>query len=217
MLVTIPISIFEMTIEYETPSLRLWSDRAHVVEALFEAFRPWNLDVDDIEVIETGKNSDKGLNYKLPTKKASFFFGPSYCRFKKDDANWNMVDETIEILRAGLSTLLEVAGVKIGKQKTGLSLHLQPKGGRFIDILAPFVPDQLRALEEHVPVRTMASVVKWEKRKIYIDGSGVLANAVFIRLDREFGPESSYEDIAKQIHNDEGVIFNILDVEEDLS
>lgn len=215
-LITIPISIFEITIEYETPSVRLLVDRTPVIQALFEAFKPWNLEIDDIEIIDQGKNSDKGLKYKLPSKKASFFFGAAYCRFTKDDANWRMAEETIQILDAGLSTLLKVAEVKVGKQRTGLSLHLQPKAGRFIDVLQPFVPKRLADLEPG-PIATMASVVKWGDRKIYIDGSGVIANALFVRLDRDFGPTATYRDIAERIHNDEAGIFDVLGVEEELT
>jgi hypothetical protein len=127
-----------------------------------------------------------------------------------------MAEETLAILDAGLSTLLRVTDVKIGTQKTGLALHLQPKSGRFIDILNPFIPKQLSALQE-LPVRTMASVVKWDNRKVYIDGSGTLANALFIRLDRDFGPEATHQEIARQIHHDEDAMFNILGVEEDVS
>ena len=127
--------------------------------------------MDDIEVIDQGKNSEKGLKYKLPSKKASFFFGASYCKFTQDDANWNMAEETATILAAGLSTLLATTDVKIGKQKTGLALHLQPKTGRFIDILSPLVPQQLRDLEGTL-VQTMASVVKWDDRKMRIPGDG---------------------------------------------
>ena len=58
-LVTIPISTFEIAIEYEIPSVRLWVDRTQVIEAMFEAFRPWALNFDDIDVIDQGKNSDK--------------------------------------------------------------------------------------------------------------------------------------------------------------
>jgi hypothetical protein len=167
-------------------------------------------------VIDQGKNSDRGLRFRLPLKKASFFFGPSYCRFAQDDANWGMAEETLAILDAGLSTLLRVAKLHIGAQHTALALHLQPKNGKFIDILKPFVPQQLNKLEAS-PVQAMASVVNWQNRKIYIDGSGVLANAVFVKLDRDFGPETSSQDIAELIRADEDIIFRTLGVEEDLS
>ena len=39
----------------------------------------------------------------------------------------------------------------------------------------------------------------------------------FVKIDRDFGPEATYEQIAEQIYADERTIFNILDVEEDLS
>ncbi len=215
-LVTIPISTFEIAIEYEIPSVRLWVDRTQVIEAMFEAFRPWALNFDDIDVIDQGKNSDKGLRFRLPLKRASFFLGAAYCRFSQDDANWSMMPDAVAILQAGVSMLLEVAKVRKSNQRTTLALHLQPKSGRFVDILRPFVPSQLAGLES-APVQAIASVVKWGNRRIYLDGSGSLANAVFVKIDRDFGPEATYEQIAEQIYADERTIFNILDVEEDLS
>ena len=214
--VTIPISTFEIAIEYEMPSVRLWVDRTQVIEAMFEAFKPWALNLDDIDVIDEGKNSDKGLRFRLPLKKASFFFGASYCRFSQDDANWSMMPEALAILHAGVSTLLEVAKVRKAIQRTTLALHLQPKSGRFIDILRPFVPSQLEGLESS-PVQAIASVVKWGNRRIYFDGSGSLANAAFVKMDRDFGPDTTYKQIAEQIYADERIVFNILGVEEDLS
>jgi len=127
-----------------------------------------------------------------------------------------MAEETVAMLEAGVSTLLTVTKLRIGVQHTSLALHLQPKAGKFVDILRPFVPQQLIELEAG-PVQTMASIVKWESRKIYIDGSAVLANAAFVKLDRDFGPEASYKEMAEQIRADEDTILNILSVEEDLS
>jgi hypothetical protein len=54
-------------------------------------------------------------------------------------------------------------------------------------------------------------------RKIYIDGSAAIANAMFVRLDREFGPSSTYQEIAERIRADEADVFNILGIEEDLT
>ncbi len=215
-LVTIPISTWEITVEYETPNIRLWADRTHIIEALFKALRPWGLKLDDIDILDQGKNSDKGCMFRLPLKKATFFFGAAYCRFAKDDANWSMAEETLAILDSGLSTLLQAGGVKIGSQRTGLGLHLQPKTGSFIDILSPFIPPQLRNLEVG-PLYAMASIVSWENRRIYIDGSGSLANAVFVRIDRSFGPDTTYEEMAEQIRSDESIILRTLNMEEDLS
>ena len=58
--ITIPISIFELTILYERPEIRLLADKTRAVEGLFTAFAPWNPSVDDIELLTSGKPSEQG-------------------------------------------------------------------------------------------------------------------------------------------------------------
>ncbi len=102
----------------------------------------------------------------------------------------------------------------LGKKKTTISLHIQPRALTFMDVLNPFVPRQLAALESH-PVRTMATVAKWDNRKVTIDGSGVLANGLFLRLERDFEAGATYDEIANQLRRDEEELFTILGIEED--
>jgi hypothetical protein len=54
-LVTIPITVFEINIDYKQPDLKISADRATVVQGIFEALKPWNPNVDDIEPRTTGK------------------------------------------------------------------------------------------------------------------------------------------------------------------
>jgi hypothetical protein len=169
--------------------------------------------VDDIEIRQTGKLSEQGINFKLPAKLASFFFGPSSCYFTQNSVSWDTAQETLDIVSAVLQ-VIENSGIRLATKKTALSLHLQPRKAKFVDLLRPFVPPQLAALDNR-PIGTMASVVKWDGRKVTLDGSGVIANGVFLRLDRDFDAAVSFEDIAHQLREDEEVIFKILDVEED--
>lgn len=48
-----------------------------------------------------------------------------------------------------------------------------------------------------------------------IDGSGHVANGIFIRYEREFSASVSYEEIAHQLRADEDGIFAMLDVKEE--
>jgi hypothetical protein len=48
-LVTIPLSFFEITVDFERPDLRLWNDRASVVQDIFDALKPWSPSIDNIE------------------------------------------------------------------------------------------------------------------------------------------------------------------------
>ena len=212
-LVTVPISFFELAGIYERPEFQLWMDRANVVQSIFDALRPWEPTVDDVEVLSVGKPSEQGVSFKLPLKRVSFFFGPASCKFTRDDASWQAVDETIQILDAAVSALTKSSGVKVAVQKTVIALHLQPRSLHFVDILRPFVAPQLTSMETE-PITTMATVAKWSNRKLTIDGSGAIANGIFLRLERDFPGAATYDEIAQQIRKDEDGIFKILGVEE---
>jgi hypothetical protein len=213
-LVTIPISVFEFAVDYERPEFKLWMDRAAVVQSIFDALKPWDPRMDDVDAITTGKASEQGFTIKLPLKRVSFFFGPASCKYTRENLNWQMVEETIAILDAAVSALIRSSGVGMGPKKTAISLHLQPKSLPFIALLTPFIAPQLAALDSE-SVMTMATVAKWVHRKVTIDGSAIIANAVFLRFEREFPSAATYDEIAGQLRKDEEQLFKILGVEED--
>jgi len=213
-LVTIPIALFEVTIEYMRPNMKLLVDRAKVVDRLFVAFAPWNVKVDDVEVITEGKPSDQGVKFKMPTRRTSFMFGAGSCKLIRNDADWPSAEETITILATGWSVLSELGGVAPGAYKTAIAMHLQPKTTQFIEILKPFAPPRFLELET-APLKAAAAVVKWEKRRITVDGSSQLANGLFVRLEREFEGSADYGTIAAQLRADENELFALLDVAEE--
>ena len=213
-LVTIPISFFELVVDYERPDLKLLGDRAQFLQAVFEALKPWNPSVDDIDSITTGKVSEQGVNFKIPLKRVALFFGASSCKFTRDAVDWPSTDESISIFDTSSSAFTRFTGIAMGRKRTAVALHIQPRTVRFMDILTPFLARQLAALESE-PVQTMATVAKWGKRRITLDGSGALANALFLKFEREFKSEKTYEEIAQQLKRDEEELFRLLGVEED--
>jgi hypothetical protein len=213
-LVAIPIAFFEIVVEYVRPNMKLLVDRAKVVEHLFEAFSPWSIKIDDTEVIQEGKPSEQGIKFKIPAKRTSFMFGAGSCKLNRDDASWESAEETIKILDAGWRVLSELAGVHAASYKTTIAMHLQPTTVQFVEILKPFAPTQLAGLDQS-PIKAIAAVVKWEKRRITIDGSSQLANGLFIRLERELDGSTSYEQIASQLKADEDELLVMLNVQED--
>jgi hypothetical protein len=213
-LATIPISFFELTIHYVRPHIRLWTDRAAIIQGIVDAIEPWNLNLDDLEVRSTGKISEQGVNFNLPIKRISFFFGAAWCRFTRNDADWDFAEETISILEAFTSTLAKFGKIVLGTRKTSLGLHVQPRTMPFMEVLRPLVPPQLAALET-VPIRSMATVAKRDHRTITVDGFGSLANALFVRLDNDFIKEVTFEQIAQQLRSDQIELFKLLGLEED--
>lgn len=214
-LVTIPISIFEIAIEYANPSMKLLVDRAKIVDQLFRAFKPWKIMLDDVEVLQEGRPSEQGVKFKLPLKRTSFFFGAARCKLVRDDADWESADELINILNAGWKTLVEIGAVEAGGYKTSIAMHLQPKALPFIELLKPFAPAPLATLDAS-PIIAIAGVVKWEKRRVTVDNSGHLANGLFVRMERDFEGTATFPEIAGQLKIDEDQLFDLIGVKEDL-
>lgn len=213
-LITIPIAVFDVSVEYVRPNMKLIMDRSTIVSELFERYKPWNVKVDDVEVINEGKPSEQGIKFKLPATRTSFFFGAGHCKLTRDDADWESAEETIRILDISLTALTEISGIEIGCFKTAIAMHLQPKTMPFIELLKPFASLSMAALD-HSPIKALAAVLKWEKRRVTIDGSSQLANGIFLRFEREMPGNVSLEEIAKQLRLDEDELFAMLGVQED--
>ena len=74
--VTTKLSFFETDMEYAAPYLKLYLDRAKTVALVYEALKPWNINIDDIDILNNGKPSEQGVKFKIPRKQSSFFMGP---------------------------------------------------------------------------------------------------------------------------------------------
>ena len=212
--ITIPISAFEMTIVYERPLFKLLAyHRVEVIQGLFDALERWSPKVDDVEVINTGKISEQGVKLNLPTKKVSFFFGATSCRFVKEAAIWSEADEILHMLDTCLGVLAKRGEVKFGKKNTVLSLHLQLKTESFKDVLRPFISPAILSLDP-APSEAMAMVSKWPTHRLTLDGSAAIANGIYIQSEREFPAGATNTEIKEQIFNDEVALFDLLGVEE---
>jgi hypothetical protein len=212
--ITLPISSFEIEFKFDSPDLMVWLDRAKIVQAVWQSLKPWNIAIDDLEPITTGKPSEQGVKFKIPQKLSSFFIGAASCKFTRDAMNWGLAEETITIIDTVLKAFLSQTKLKVVKRKTVLVMHAQPKNVPFMQILRPLAPAQLLALETEAP-RTMASVVAWDKRKVTLDGSASLANGIFIRLEREFDGDITYQEMAERLLKDEQELAAALGIEEE--
>jgi hypothetical protein len=153
------------------------------------------------------------VKLKVAAKNASFFFGPTGCRFTKDGATWPEADEIIRIVETALTALAGLGHVAFGKKIAILSLHLQPKTLSFREILRPFLAEPIAKLEGN-PLEAMAIVARWSGRRITLDGSAAIANGLYIQSEREFESTSSFGQIRAAVSNGELTLFKLLDVEE---
>jgi hypothetical protein len=211
--ITIPLSTFELSVAYDKPNIKLMADRVAPVQALFAALAPWAPDLDDMEIISTGKPSEQGVKIRIASQKAAFFFGATECKFTKEAAIWAEADEILRLLATALDALAESSGITYGKRIAILSLHLQPKTVSFKDILRAFMAPALLKLES-APTDAMAILIRWPKRRITLDGSAALANGIFLQTEREFDGSVPFDDMKNTIFDDESELFRTLGVEE---
>lgn len=211
--ITIPISVFELTVKYDKPNIRLMADRAGAVQELFAAFAPWHPQLDDMELLTTGKPTEQGVKIKIASQNASFFFGAVHCKFVKDPAVWAEADHITAILVAALEALQRATGIDYANKTSVLSLHLQPKTVQFQDILRRFIVPEILALSK-IQTSAMAIVCRWPKYRITLDGSAALANGIFVQSERQFDATTSLDDIKATIFQDEQDLFRLLDVQE---
>ena len=206
------LSFFEAEVEFVQPNLKIWLDRIAMVAAVYDALQPWNITVDDVEVVTTGKPSEQGVRFKIPEKRSSFFFSAASCRFNRDSTSWDTAEETIHIFDAALSAFRSAAGVEFKTFKTAVALHVQPREERFFDVLRPLVPAPVQEADK---AAALAIIVKWPDHRWTIDGSAQIANGIFIRYERDFPAQVGYDAMAKQLYADEMTIMQMLDIAEE--
>ena len=211
--ITIPISVFEVIVRYSKPNFRLMTDRVGAVEEVFAAFAPWNPQLDDMELVTTGKLTEQGVQIKISSQNASFFFGAAHCKFIKNAALWAEADQILAILSVGLEALQRATGVDYADRTSFLSLHLQPKTVQFRDILRRFIVPEILALSND-QTTVMAIISKWPKYRITLDGSAAFANAIYVQMERQFEATTSFDDMKAAILQDELDLFKLLDIEE---
>jgi hypothetical protein len=214
--VTIPISFFEYAADFEVPLMRLWMDRVPIVQAVFNALRPWNVLLDNVEAVTAGKPSEQGVNIKLPVHRSSFFFGPAGCKFVKEAADWASAEEIIRLVQTAREALLASSGGVISVQRTAISLHAQLKEKEFIDVLKRFISPSIAGLHDE-RMTAAATIIRWQKHRLVLDSSASVANALFVRLERDFDAGVQLEEMASELRKDEEVVFKLLDIEEVVS
>jgi hypothetical protein len=208
------LSFFEAEIEFVEPNLKIWLDRIAIIEAVYAALRPWNITIDNVEIVTEGTPSQQGVRFKVPERRASFFFSAAACKFTRDSTSWQTAEETIQILDAALKAFQATSSTRFKAFKTAVALHFRPKVKPFMDVLRPIIPTPMARLEQE-PSSSMAVIVKWSGRRVTIDGSAQIANGLFVRYERDFPGTVSYEDMAKQLYADEIQICEMLDVMEE--
>jgi hypothetical protein len=213
--IVIPYSFADYVARFRRPAIKfLGGDRVAVVQAIVDAWSPWDFKISNMELRTEGNLAEQGINFKLPDRGVSFFVTAMECRFNKENASWSAKDETLELLGAVQKAALESTSAEIATQALTLSIHFQPRTKSSKSILGALAVPAITRLYSSDEPTAYTYILKWNNSSVALDGSINFANGIFLRLSHEFDDKADLGQIAKQLREDELSVFRMLDVEE---
>ena len=213
-LVSIPLAYFEYTGQFERPVFAMWVNRVDVIQRVFDSMQSWGIDLENVEGLNEGKVKEQGVAFRLPSKKIKVTVNPAQLVFAKDQSHWSEEAEIVSILSNVREAVLSASDVVIKSQKVAIALHIQPKLKNFREILKPFWPESLVALQDS-PLLAVANVLKWEDASLTLDGSASIKNGIFMRMELSFPKDATLQEIAQSLRRNEERLFTLLGIEEE--
>ena len=212
--VSIPLSYFEYIADFERPMFAVWLNRADLVQSVFDSLIPWNPSIENVEGVNEGKPADQGVSIRLPERKIKILLNPGRFKFNKDQADWNDAGEVTSIVETTRRATLETTGATMKRQTVVIAMHIQLKSKNFRDFLSPFIPERLRDLRD-TPLSATANILRWEDAALTLDGSALVSNAIFARLELGFLPDKNFQYIAGELRRFESALLELLGLEEE--
>src|SRR5262249_5833712 len=100
-LVKIPVASVEYRARFERPYVGFINyDGLRAFEAVLTALLPFNLRLENTEIVTTGTPANRKAIFRIPERGISFQFGAEEYRFSKEPAFWAAAEDDGQILLA---------------------------------------------------------------------------------------------------------------------
>jgi len=214
-LVKIPSASVEYAARFERPYVGfIGYDRPRVFEAVLTALLPFNLRLENTEIVTTGTPADHKAIFRIPERGISFQFGAEEYRFSKELSSWATADEDGQILLAAERALMAGSSAEVKSCMVIVAMHLQPLTKLREEILAPFVPEPFKAFMTQRQTRTYGNHLRFADGDILLDFSLGYANGIFLRFSSHFNGHPPPAEVLAKVRSDQDAFFRILGVEE---
>lgn len=206
----VPLSFLEYRVDYREPIFEDWGQHGSLALALFRAFRNWGIGLNNISGNPNPTNaSEIRLTVDLLDRRMSFNIGLGAATFFVINPNWQEADVITRIALAGIEAVRTSTKADIDKQSITLAMHLVLKGHSIRDITSRFVQLDTNLIVGET-VRAYGFAVYTEEGYLVVDTSSVYTEALFVRINRSFGPDKSFEEVANTLHKDENNALELL-------
>lgn len=194
---------------YESPLIGEWRDNGRIIQATFEAFREWNITLEQVSDTPFGVNFGQfGVLFQVQGR-YNFRIGLGGASLSVWNPNWGEAAQIKRIALAGTEALKGACNLNFSKLEVVLDIHVTPSGRSVSDLTRKFVPTSLK---ESSNKRFIASGFTFQdsEKYWYVDSSTLYPDSIYIRSFRTFPPNTDLDDMMSSLYKDEIGLLGVI-------
>jgi len=201
-------SFLEHRQDYAAPWVNRWAIPNPFIDELFPILRGFGVELTNISFNKEAANvGENYLNFAIPKLSAAIRLGLDHLTFLVANPDWSIAPQLVEIFDSASMTISKFVGAIPKSQKLTLAFHVLPGPISFGERTASLVQ-----VDRLGPANFFGISLYRDDRSIVIDRSQRHDGAAYIRMERTFGGEVSFADIAPQLYEDEKSALALLDI-----
>lgn len=195
----IPESYFEYRGDFQNPLFGWWQQPNHVIEALYQTLKPWNVNLGNAFWEKDAKTvREAQIGFNVEKLSAVIKVGMETATFSSVNPDWEGAEQLISLFDLVMSTIKTAGKAEISAQEALLAMHVR-QGNRSVKE----VMEGLVSAEKLGPGQMYGVSVYGDETTLLLDKSQKYTDAVFIRVSRKFSAVAGFDAIAEAIYADE--------------
>jgi hypothetical protein len=205
-----PLALFEYRAVFEQPVFAAFERPMVIADALFAAFREWNLLFENITLRSLPMTAnDLQVACDLLNKRVTFTVSVGGISLLVTNPNWTEAPLIRNIMQRGLVGAEAGAKGVIKELIATQTMHVKAPGKSVQELTARFRPN-VGGPGMQKEVKGFGFCIYGQEISWLVDLSALYSDAIFVRIIRIFGPSISFEEIAAALYKDEIEIFDLL-------
>ncbi len=213
--VEVPYGVVEYTAVFRKPILEAWLGTALIIAGVLEALEPFGFKLEGVDLkTQTEKLNDYAVVFKrnVPGTNLTMTLQLGRLVWVAENLDWTEAHQFIQTAQAGIDAVIEKTRAEIEFQHVGMALHIQLKTKPREEVMASLLSQEAFKLMDG-NLKFPGVILQMEKSSIVIDASAAFANGLFVRINRDHGPEVTLPRLGEILLADEQKLFDVLGLE----
>lgn len=219
--VEIPFSQLEYVVTFEAPLMGLVGKLADAIVPFIKALAPWGFVFEECEL---NLNSPKPRDHTIIFHRLSTAPPPamrvtlrwSSLTVTVDQPDWTEAASLVKLCETVLETVKSVTEVKFSTQQIILAMHIQSATTPRNELTSALLTPVAREIFGGSAITGQGLILHRADGNILIDNSAGFANALFVRIQRNFDGSIAISHISETLLGDELKLWDVLKLEGEL-